>query len=122
MTLALATMFSSKIRPFFEYAGHIWGDLPMYLTEEVENVENRSLSIIGVPRDSFEKLGMRRIEATKRELQLIINEKKHPCFKLSTNNINKCSLIPGSINKLAVPLAGTERHKRSVLPRSLRVF
>ena len=68
------TMFCSKVRPFYEYAGPIWCDLPMYLTEEVEKVQNRSLYIIGVPRDSFEKLGMRRIEAIKRELQIIINE------------------------------------------------
>ena len=63
------TMFYSKIRHFFEYTGPIWFDLPMYHTKEVEKIQNRSLSIIGVPRDSFENLGMRRIEATKRELQ-----------------------------------------------------
>ena len=49
-------MFCSKMGPLFEYAGPIWGDLPMYLTKEVEKVQNRSLSIIGVPRDSFEEL------------------------------------------------------------------
>ena len=114
------TMFCSKIRPFFEYAGPIWGDLPKYLTKEVEKVQNRSLPIIVVQRASFEKLGVRYIEATKRELQIVINEENHHSFKLITNNINKYSLRSGSINKLAVPLSGTERHKHSVLPRSLR--
>ena len=61
-------MFCSKMRPLFEYAGPIWGDLQMHLTEGGEKVQNRSLSIIVVPRDSFEKLGIRRIETTKREL------------------------------------------------------
>ena len=67
-------MIYSKIRPFFEYAGPIWCDLPVYLMEEVEKVQSRSLFIIGVPIVSFAKLGIRYIEATKRELQLIINE------------------------------------------------
>ena len=94
----------------------------VYLVEEVEKVQNRSLSFIGVPSDSYEKLGIRRIETTNRELQLISNEENHPCFKLSTDNINRCSLGSGSIKKLAVPLSGNKIHKHSVLPRSLRVL
>ena len=100
----------------------IWDGLPNYLIEEIEKVQNRSLSIIDIPKDSLEKLSTRRTEATKREIQIIIDEENHPCYKLITKNNHKYSLRSGNIYRSVVPLSGTERHKNSFLPRSIRLL
>ena len=73
------TMFCSKIRPLLEYAAPIWDGLPNYLIEEFDKVQNRSLFIIDIPKNSLEKLSTRRTEATKREIQRIIDKENHPC-------------------------------------------
>ena len=44
------TLYNTKIRPLLQYASPVWGGLPNYLSEEVQRVQDRSLSIIGVPR------------------------------------------------------------------------
>ena len=44
------TLYNTKIRPLLQYASPVWGGLPNYLSEEVQRVQDRSRSIIGVPR------------------------------------------------------------------------
>ena len=60
-------LYNTKIRPLLEYASPVWEGLPNYLSEEVQRVQDRSLSIIGVPRTALPALHGRRSTATKRE-------------------------------------------------------
>ena len=41
-----------KIKSVLEYAAPIWSGLPQYLAGEIENIQNRSMNILGVPRDN----------------------------------------------------------------------
>ena len=52
--------------------------MPKYLADELESTQNRCLDIIGIPRTSLPTLEERRKVATKRELERIGNNKKHP--------------------------------------------
>ena len=54
------TCYETKIRPVLEYATAIWGCLPQYLNEEIENIQARSLGILGLPSESLLPLMQRR--------------------------------------------------------------
>ena len=43
------TCYLTKIRPLSEYGAPVWGGLPAYLAAELENIQIRSLDIIGFP-------------------------------------------------------------------------
>ena len=73
------TTYISKIRPILE---PVWGGLPKYLEKEIEQVQTRSMKIIGLPKDHLPSLKGRRDEATRREFQKIQRDPDHPCFKL----------------------------------------
>ena len=59
------TVYCTKIRALLEYASPVWGGLPEYLANEIQRVQNRSLDIIGVPRDTLPALEKRRDETAK---------------------------------------------------------
>ena len=50
------TVYCTKICPLLEHASPVWGGLPDYLANEIQRVQNRSLDIIGVPRDTLPAL------------------------------------------------------------------
>ena len=50
------TTYISKIRPILEYASPVWGGLPKYLEKEIEQVQTRSMKIIGLPKDHLPSL------------------------------------------------------------------
>ena len=61
------TCHETKIRPVLEYAAAIWGGLPQYLNEEIENIQARSLRILGLPSESLLPLMQRRDNFAIRE-------------------------------------------------------
>lgn len=72
------TLYNTKIRPLLEYASPVWGGLPNYLSEEVQRVQDRSLSIIDVPRTALPALHERRSTVTKQELGKILKDESNP--------------------------------------------
>ena len=74
----MVTLYNTKIRPLLEYASPVWGGLPNYLSEEVQRVQDRSLSIIGVPRTALTALHERRSTTTKWEFEKILKDESDP--------------------------------------------
>ena len=66
------TVYCMKIRPLLECTSPVWGGLLEYLSNEIQQVQNRSLDIIGVPRNTLPALAKWRDEAAKAELQRIL--------------------------------------------------
>ena len=98
----------------------VWGGLPKYLEKEIEQVQTRSMKIIGLPKDHLPSLKGRRDEATRRELQKIQRDPDHPCFKLlRTTKTHKYNLRNQN-NDLNMIISGTDRHKNSFVPRACR--
>ena len=54
------TCYLTKIRPLLEYASPVWGGIPQYLADELENIQARSLKIIDISKDSLPTLYQRR--------------------------------------------------------------
>ena len=73
------TSYITKIRPVLEYASPFWRELPIYLEEDGQRVQNRCLSVIGLPRDTVESLVTRRQNLTRKEFRRILESEKHPC-------------------------------------------
>ncbi len=44
--------YTTKIRPILEYASPVWGGIPKYLEEEIERVQQRTLTILGLERNT----------------------------------------------------------------------
>ena len=57
-----------KIRPVLEYAAPIWGDLPQYLVDVIESIQNRCIKILGTSRCNFETLEQRRADLTAKAI------------------------------------------------------
>lgn len=111
------TLYNTKIRPLLEYASPVWGGLPNYLSEEVQRVQDRSLSIIGVPRTALPALHERRSTATKREFEKILKDESNP------NNVFVKSAPKNQYNLRSrgstyIEMSGTDRHQRSFIPRA----
>ena len=115
------TVYCTKIRPLLEYASPVWGGLPEYLANEIQRVQNRSLNIIGVPRDTLPALEQRRDEAAKAELQQILADKKHPNHAFIKHSRSYNFTLRSSA-KLSVPVSKTTRHMNSFLPRASRIL
>ena len=114
------TTYISKTRPILEYASPVWGGRPKYLEKEIEQVQIRSMKIIGLPKDHLPSLKGRSDEATRRELQKIQRDSDHPCFKLlPTTKTHKYNLR-NQDNDLNMIISGTDRHKNSFVPRACR--
>ena len=103
------TTYTTKIRPFLEYACPIWGGIPDYLSLELQRVQDRCLKILNLPKDALETLASRRSNPTKNELERMMSSDtfKH-LFKQSEHDYNlrhkKCN---------QVPLSRTVRHQQS---------
>lgn len=70
--------YFTKIRPLLEYGAPIWGGLPDNLAKELENIQRRSLDMIGLPRDFLPSLGERRKAITSAEFRRIKEDIIHP--------------------------------------------
>lgn len=111
------TTYISKIRPILEYASPVWGGLPKYLEEEIEQIQTRSMKIIGLPKNHLPTLSERRDEATKRELEKIQLDSNHPCqVFLPSPKIHKYNLRSKSNFKKII--SKTNRHKSSFISRA----
>ena len=115
------TVYCTKIRPLLEYASPVWCGLPDYLANEIQRVQNRSLDIIDVPRDTLPALEQRRDEAAKAELQRILADKKHPSHAFIKHSRSYNFTLRSSA-KLSVPISKTTRHMNSFLPRASRIL
>ena len=75
------TAYCTKIRPLLEYAA-VWGGIPLYLMNDRERVQRRSLRIIVLPVDTLPSLCERIEKLTLREMEAIIRGTNHPCHQL----------------------------------------
>ena len=111
------TTYISKIRPILEYASPVWGGLPKYLEDEIEQIQTRSMKIIGLPKNHLPTLRERRVEATKGELLKIQSDTNHPCrVFLPSPKIHNYNLR--SKPKFNKTVSNTDRHKNSFIPRA----
>lgn len=62
------TTYITKIRPLLEYASPIWRGLPKYLADDLQRIQNHSMDILGLSRDAFEPLDVRRTDTQCRLL------------------------------------------------------
>ena len=111
----------ARLTLMLEYTSPVWGGLPEYLANEIQRVQNRSLDIIGVPRDMLPALEERRDEAAKAELQRILADKKHPNHAFIKHSRSYNFTLRSSA-KLSVPVSKTTRHMNSFLPRASHIL
>jgi hypothetical protein len=48
--------YTTTIRPVLEYASPVWGGIPKYFETEIERVQQRSLRILGLEKDTLPTL------------------------------------------------------------------
>ena len=112
------TCYLIEIKPLLEYGALIWDGLPAFLAVELENIQSRSLDIVGLPRDFLPSLDERRKTISARGFRRTNDNINHPShtmivkptehqYNLRTTNI--CRSI----------ISGTQRHKKSFVPRPL---
>jgi hypothetical protein len=95
----------------------VWGGLPKYLEDEIEQIQTRSMKIIGLPKNHLPTFRERRVEATKRELLKIQSDTNHPCrVFLPCPKIHNYNLR--SKPKFNKTISNTDRHKNSLIPRT----
>ena len=46
------TTYITKIRPLLEYASPIWGGIPNYLAKDIQPIQDRSMDILGLTRET----------------------------------------------------------------------
>ncbi len=71
------TLYKSNIRSILEYASSVWGHLPTYLANEIEQTQTRCLRVLA-NNDCLQSLSDQREELLKREVQKIMNDPSHP--------------------------------------------
>ena len=104
-----------------EYAAAIWGGLPQYLIDELENIQARSLRILDVPSNTVPPLKQRRDTFTTREHEKVCKDITHPCSKHIPNPvINHYKLRMGKVRPHA--FSYTERHELSFIPRAISLL
>ena len=54
----------TKIRPLLEYASPIWDGIPNYLAKDIQRIQDHSIDILGLARETLESLSVRRDKQT----------------------------------------------------------
>ena len=97
--------YETKIRPLLEYAAPIWGGFPKYLSDEIENIQERSMRILGLPKDTLVSLKERRDKLTVAEFKRIKEDASNPNNKFIPipldNNFNLRSFVQYKANHLS---------------------
>ncbi|CAB3995027.1 RNA-directed DNA polymerase from mobile element jockey, partial [Paramuricea clavata] len=113
--------YTSKIRPILEYASPVWGGIPKYLEAEIERVQQRSLRILGLEKDTLPTLKERRDKATCNELKRIVEVPKNPCNRFLSGNKNHTYELRRTRDSTPRQLSKTHRHSTSFIPRACRL-
>ena len=74
------TTYITKIRPLLEFASPIWGDLPKYLADDLQRIQNRAMDIPGLSRDALQPLDGRRDKHTVQAFNSFLEADDHPCI------------------------------------------
>ena len=115
------TCYLTKIRPLLEYASPVWGGIPQYLADELENIQATSLKIIGFLKDSLPTLHERRDKQTIKEYERIINDTSNPCNNLIPSPVRHPYDLRCQTTTDCAPIRSyTGRHKKSnFIPRAV---
>ena len=117
------TCYLTKIRPLLEYASPVWGGISQYLADELENIQARSLKIIGIPKDSLPTLNERRDKQTIKEYERIIHDISNPCNNLIPSPVrHPYDLRCQNTTDCAPVRSYTDRHKKSFIPRAVSLL
>ncbi|CAB3995382.1 RNA-directed DNA polymerase from mobile element jockey [Paramuricea clavata] len=106
--------YTSKIRPILEYASPVWGGIPKYLEVEIERVQQRSLRILGLEKDTLPTLKERRDKATCNELKRIVEVPNNPCNRFLSGNKNHTYELRRTRDSTPRQLSKTHRHNAEV--------
>ena len=114
------TTYCTKIRPLLEYAASVWGGIPLYLMNDLERVQRRSLRIIGPPVDTLPSLCERIEKLTLQEMEAITRDTNHPCHQLVpvAHSHGYCTRTKENNSNVGYIKSRTERHKSSFVPRT----
>ena len=99
-------------------------EMPIYLEEDLQRVQNRCLNVIDLPRDTVESLVTRRQNLTRKEFKRILESEAHPCKRFLEkpvdhgHNLRSCKTNPAH---LRIPVSRTVRHKQSFVPRGAKL-
>ena len=113
--------YTSKIRPILEYASPVWSGIPKYLEVEIERVQQRSLRILGLEKDTLPTLKERRDKATCNELKRIVEVPNNPCNRFLSGNKNHTYELRRTRDSTPRQLSKTHRHSTSFIPRACRL-
>ena len=115
--------YCTKIRTLFEYAAPVWGGIPLYLMNDLERVQRRSLRIIGLPVDTLPSLCERIEKLTLREVEAIIRDTNHPCHQLVpvAHSHGYSTRTKENNSNVGYIKSRTERHKSSFVPRAVKL-
>ena len=111
------TCYLTKIRSVLEYAAPIWGGLPKYLIDKVENILTRSLRILVLPPDPLQSLEQRRENLAISEYKKIVKDETHPCRKYIPDTVTN-TYDQRTSNNSRHMLSHTKRHELSFIPRT----
>ena len=73
------TTYITKIRPLMEYALPIWGGIPNYLAKDIQRIQDRSMDLLGLARETLEPLSVKRDKQTGKAFKDILESADRPC-------------------------------------------
>ena len=111
------TLYNTKILPLLENVSPVWGGLPNYRSEEVQQVALVLLAYQELPPPVLHE---RRSTASKRELGKILKEESNP-NNVFVKSVSKKHYNLRSGRRTYIEVSGTDRHQRSFIPRAYKL-
>jgi hypothetical protein len=110
--------YRTKVRPILEYASPVWGGIPKYLETEIERVQQRSLRILGLEKDTLPTLKERRKKATCNELKRIVEVPNNSCNRYLASKKNQTYELRRTRDSFPRQSSKTHRHSTFFIPRT----
>jgi hypothetical protein len=110
--------YRTKVRPILEYALPVWGGIPKYLETEIERVQQRSLRILGLEKDTLPTLKERRKKATCNELKRIVEVPNNSCNRYLASKKNQTYELRRTRDSFPRQSSKTHRHSTFFIPRT----
>ena len=97
------TTYTTEIRPLLEYGSPIWGGIPNYLVRDLQRIQNGSMDILGLDRNTLEPLDVRRDNHTVKAFNDILDLKDHPCRRYINESTHSYRLRSQRVRVPALP-------------------
>ena len=108
------------ISPLLEYASPIWGGIANYLAKDIQRIQDRSMDILGLARETLQPLSVRGDKQTGKAFKDILESANHPCrrFQVIKEVLHSYSFRS---QRVRVPVPRTDRCRESFIQRGARM-